>query len=181
MRIAIVGAGISGLVCGHLLHRSHDIRIFEANNYIGGHTNTVSVDTGETQTAVDTGFIVYNDRNYPNFCRILNQIGIKGRPTSMSFSVQCNSSGLEYNGSSLNGLFAQRRNLLRPWYYRLIGDILRFNREAESSLKELDDTVTVAAFLRDRGFSQQFSRYYLLPMGAAIWSCLLYTSPSPRD
>ena len=171
MRIAIVGAGISGLVCGHLLHGSHDIRIFEANDYIGGHTNTVTVDTGGTQTAVDTGFIVYNDRNYPNFCRILDQIGIEGRPTSMSFSVQCKASGLEYNGSSLNGLFAQRRNLLRPWYYRLIGDILRFNREAESSLKELDDTITVGAFLRDRGFSQQFSRYYLLPMGAAIWSC----------
>ena len=171
MRIAIVGAGISGLVCGHLLHGSHDIRIFEANDYIGGHSNTVTVDTGGTQTAVDTGFIVYNDRNYPNFCRILDQIGIEGRPTSMSFSVQCKASGLEYNGSSLNGLFAQRRNLLRPWYYRLIGDILRFNREAESSLKELDDTVTVKAFLRDRGFSQQFSRYYLLPMGAAIWSC----------
>ena len=119
-RIAIVGTGVSGLVVAHKLHPQHDITVYEANDYIGGHTNTVTVDTGGTQTAVDTGFIVYNDRNYPNFCRILDQIGIEGRPTSMSFSVQCKASGLEYNGSSLNGLFAQRRNLLRPWYYRCL-------------------------------------------------------------
>ena len=171
MRIAIIGSGISGLVCAHLLHNGHEITVFEANDYIGGHTNTVRVHLDDEAHDIDTGFIVFNDRNYPNFRMLLNRIGVPSRSTPMSFSVRSDKSGLEYNGSSLNGLFAQRRNLLRPSFYRMINDILRFNRESPVIEESLTDEMTVAEFLNDRGFGTEFARHYLLPMGAAIWSC----------
>lgn len=171
MRIAIVGSGISGLVCAHLLHREHEITVFEANDYVGGHTNTVDVEHAGERHRIDTGFIVFNDRNYPNFTRLLEDLGVTSRPTTMSFSVQCDKSGLEYNGSTLNGLFAQRRNLLRPSFHRMIGEILRFNREGVKDVDSLGEDVTVGDYLELRRYSTDFASHYLLPMGAAIWSC----------
>lgn len=183
MRIAIVGSGISGLVAAHHLHREHDITVFEANAYVGGHTNTVHVDYEGESHAIDTGFIVFNDRTYPNFCRLMDELQVDSRPTSMSFSVRCDRAGLEYNGTSLNGLFSQRRNLFRPSFHRMIRDILRFNRQAprildgdcdsiDQSLRSTSrDDVTIGEYLRRERYSAEFADHYLLPMGAAIWSC----------
>ena len=173
MKIAIVGSGISGLVAASRLHNAHEISVFEANDYVGGHTNTVDIELEGRSYLIDTGFIVFNDRTYPNFCRLMQQLGVASRPTSMSFSVQAGQSGLEYNGTSLAGVFAQKRNLLRPSFYRMLRDILRFNREAPEVLAvDGDDRdATVADFLQANGYSQEFAEHYLLPMGAAIWSC----------
>lgn len=171
MRIAIVGAGISGLLAAYRLHADHDVTLFEANDYPGGHTNTVEVELNGDRYAIDTGFIVFNDRTYPNFIQLLHELGVKSRPTTMSFSVSDDGTGLEYNGHSLNTLFAQRRNLLRPGFYRMLADILRFNREARTLVTDCDDETTVGEFLSRHRFSQAFANQYLLPMGAAIWSC----------
>lgn len=177
MKIAIIGAGISGLTAAWRLHRDHDITVFEANSYPGGHTNTVDVELDGEQHAVDTGFIVFNDWTYPRFISLLEELNVDWLPTSMSFSVRCDSANLEYNGSSLNGLFAQRSNLLRPSFHRMIRDILRFNREAPEHVlqRPATDETTVAEYLQRHGYSREFSEHYLLPMGAAIWSCPLGT------
>lgn len=171
MKIAVIGAGISGLVAAHRLHPEHDITVFEPNDYPGGHTNTVDVALNGERHAIDTGFIVFNDRTYPHFVGLLDELGVGSRPTTMSFSVRDDRTGLEYNGHSLNTLFAQRRNLLRPGFYRLLADILRFNREARRLVAECDDGLTVGEFLSRHGYSDEFVEQYLLPMGAAIWSC----------
>jgi len=145
-----------------------DIGIF----ILGGHTNTIDVKLDGERHAVDTGFIVFNDWTYPSLINLLDELGVASRPTPMSFSVHCENSGLEYNGTSLNGLFAQRRNLVRPAFYRMLRDILRFNQE---SLEVLEDGTsrdqTVGEYLVNRKFSRQFVEHYLLPMGSAIWSC----------
>lgn len=177
MRIAIIGAGISGLTAAYRLSLTHEITLFEANDYPGGHTNTVDVELDGERQAIDTGFIVFNDRTYPNFIQLLEELGVRSQPTSMSFSVRCDAANLEYNGSSLNGLFAQRRNLLRPSFYRMLADIVRFNREAPGlalSRPETDET-TVREFLVRQRYSREFAEHYLLPMGAAIWSCPIGT------
>ncbi len=171
MRIAIIGSGISGLVAAYKLHDRHEITVFEANDYIGGHTNTVSVERDGEQHSVDTGFIVFNDRTYPNFCELLDELGVASQPTSMSFSVHCDRTGLEYNGTSLNGLFCQRLNLFRPRFHKMLADIMRFNRESVGLLADPECTVTVSDYLHDNDYSQQFAEHYLLPMGSAIWSC----------
>lgn len=171
MKIAIIGTGISGLMCGHLLHPQHDITLFEANNYIGGHTHTVNVEVQGRSYDIDTGFIVHNDRTYPNFIRLLRDLDVEALSTSMSFSVRCDRSRTEYNGTSLNGVFAQRGNLFRPSFHRMLRDILRFNREAPSFLDGGNDDMTVGQYLREHQYSTQFANLYLLPMGAAIWSC----------
>lgn len=171
MRIAIIGTGISGLVAASKLHQQHDMTVFEANDYVGGHTNTVDVELGDQHYAVDTGFIVFNDRTYPNFCQLMQELKVESRPTTMSFSVRSEAENLEYNGSSLNGLFAQRRNLLRPKFYRMVADILRFNRESLELLDGDNDAITVKEYLREKNYSTQFADHYLLPLGAAIWSC----------
>ncbi len=170
MKIAIVGTGIAGNVAAYHLNREHDITVFEANDYIGGHTNTVSVDEDGRQLAIDTGFIVFNDRTYPAFTRLLDELGQTSKRSVMSFSVRSARCGLEYNGSSLNGLFAQRRNLLRPRFMRMIRDILRFNGEARSALDGLSPDATVGAYLAANGYSAEFKDDYLVPMAAAIWS-----------
>jgi len=177
MQIAIIGAGISGLTAAYRLSATHDITLFEANDYLGGHTNTVDVEVDGERHAIDTGFIVFNDRTYPNFIALLDELGVRSRPTSMSFSVRCDAANLEYNGSSLNGLFAQRRNLVRPGFYRMLADILRFNREAPELVlnRSATDETTVGEYLAQQRYSREFSEYYLLPMGAAIWSCPLGT------
>ena len=170
MKIAIVGTGIAGNVAAHYLNRQHDITVFEANDYIGGHTNTVEVEEDGRRIAVDTGFIVFNDRTYPNFVRLLDELGQSSQSSVMSFSVRSAASGLEYNGSSLNGLFAQRRNLLRPSFIRMIRDILRFNDEAPAALHDVADEVTVGSYLTSNAYSAAFMDDYLVPMAAAIWS-----------
>ncbi len=175
MKIAVIGAGISGLVAAYRLCPKHDITVFEANNYPGGHTNTVEVELDGERHAIDTGFIVFNDWTYPNFIGLLDELGVASRSTTMSFSVRDDRSGLEYNGHSLNTLFAQRRNLLRPSFYRMLADILRFNREARNLVTKGNDEITVGEFLLQHRFSEDFARYYLLPMGAAIWSCPIGT------
>ncbi len=173
MKIAIIGAGISGLTAAYRLGLAHDITLFEANDYLGGHTNTVEVELGGERQVIDTGFIVFNDWTYPKFIELLNELGVRSQPTSMGFSVRCDATNLEYNGSSINGLFAQRRNLVRPSFYRMLGDIVRFNRDAPElvlSHPETDET-TVGEFLAKQRYSREFAEHYLLPMGAAIWSC----------
>ncbi|MCA8972813.1 MAG: FAD-dependent oxidoreductase, partial [Planctomycetes bacterium] len=155
-RIAIVGAGVSGLVCAYLLHETHDVVVYEASDWIGGHTHTVDVRDAAGVHPVDTGFIVFNEPNYPEFAALLAELGVASRPTSMSFSVRCDRSGIEYNGTSLDRLFAQRRNLVRPDFLRMVRDILRFHREAREALAWPDRTVTVADFAAERGYSPAF-------------------------
>ncbi len=145
--------------------------MFEANQYIGGHTNTIEVELNGECHAVDTGFIVFNDRTYPNFTRILNELHIQSQPTQMSFSMKCHRSGLEYRGADLNGFFAQRRNLLNPRFYRLLKDILRFNRACLSLMKSGDEEMTVSEYMTRGKYSNEFRHQYFLPMGSAIWSC----------
>ena len=173
MKVAIIGAGISGLTAAYRLSATHDITVFEANDYPGGHTNTVDIELDGEHHAIDTGFIVFNDWTYPNFIALLNELNVKSLPTSMSFSVRCDSANLEYNGSSLNGLFSQRSNLIRPAFYRMLRDILRFNKEACGLMlsNSVSDETTVAEFLRRNNYSREFADHYLLPMGSAIWSC----------
>jgi predicted NAD/FAD-binding protein len=170
MKIAIVGAGISGLLTARLLCKDHDIQVFESCDYAGGHTHTVPFEAFGNQYAVDTGFMVFNHRTYPHFMRMLKLLGIPSRSSDMSFSVRCGRCGLEYQGSSLNGLFAQRRNLFRASFHRMLLDILRFNRSARELLREEGETLELGEYLARGRFSRQFIDHYLVPMGAAIWS-----------
>ena len=170
MKIAIIGTGIAGNVAAYRLSRDHDITVFEADSRIGGHTNTVDVVAAGRNWAVDTGFIVFNDVTYPNFISLLDELGVESQASDMSFSVRSETNGLEYNGASLNALFAQRRNLLRPSFYRMLTDILRFNREAPALLDQPDSTVTLGEYLESNRYSAQFIDHYIVPMGAAIWS-----------
>ncbi len=170
MKIAIVGTGISGLVAAYLLQREHDIVVFESNTYVGGHTHTVPVEWEGATYPVDTGFIVFNDWTYPHFLRLLQRLGVASQPSAMSFSVRCDATGLEYNGTSINALFAQRRNLFRPSFYRMIRDVLRFNRIAPGLLARVDVQTTLGGYLHAGRYSEEFIRHYLIPMGAAIWS-----------
>lgn len=171
VRIAVIGSGISGLVCARLLHGEHEITVFEAAGHVGGHAHTLSVEVDGEQHELDTGFLVYNDRTYPVFSQMLRDLSVETMPTSMSFSVRVDKSGLEYNGTSLNGVFAQRRNALRPSFLRMLIDITRFNRNGPRDIERLPHDRTVGAYLADGKYSRAFAEHYLLPMGAAIWSC----------
>lgn len=170
MKIAVVGSGISGLVCAHVLSSRHEITMFEARDRLGGHTHTVDVEAADGTHAVDTGFIVHNDWTYPNFIALMNQLGVRRQKSSMSFSVHDEQSGLEYNPSDLNGVYAQRRNLVNPGFQRMLLEILRFNRQAPELLEQQDPGPTLGQYLQDRGYSQRFIHHYILPMGCAIWS-----------
>jgi predicted NAD/FAD-binding protein len=170
MRIAVVGTGIAGNVAAYHLSREHDITVFEAESHIGGHTHTHDVELDGNRHAIDTGFIVFNDWTYPRFIELLTDLGVEAIDSEMSFSVKCARTGLEYNGTSLNGLFAQRRNLLRPAFWRMLRDILRFNREAPALLTPDAADVSLGQYLRANSYSRQFVERYLIPMGAAIWS-----------
>ena len=172
VNIAVIGAGISGLACAYYLHREHRVDVFEAANRIGGHTATVDVAVGGRRFAVDTGFIVYNDWTYPNFIALLDELGISGKATGMSFSVSDRESGLEYAGSGLNTLFSQRRRLFSPRFWGMLRDILRFNRASVSDLENgaIDSAMSLGEYLQRGGYGDAFTRQYLIPMGSAIWS-----------
>jgi uncharacterized protein len=171
MRIAIVGTGVSGLVAAHMLHDRHEISVFEASDRIGGHVNTVEVEDEDGSThRVDTGFIVYNERNYPLFTTLLSRLGVETQPSDMSFSVRCDRTGLEYNGSTIRRLFAQKRNLLSPGFHRMLLDIVRFNREAGPAARNGAARLTLGQYVRGAGYSARLADHYLLPMGSALWS-----------
>jgi predicted NAD/FAD-binding protein len=170
MRIAIIGAGISGLVTAHLTGREHDVTVFEALDYAGGHTNTVRVDTPDQTHEVDTGFIVFNDRNYPNFERLLERLGVASQPSSMTFSVSDGRGDFEYNGSSPNGLFAKRAHLVTPWFHRMIADMARFNRAARALLRSEDDGPPLGQWLEHQRFSRPFIDRLIVPQASAVWS-----------
>ena len=170
MKIAVVGTGISGNVAAYYLNKNHDITVFEANDYIGGHTHTHDIELNGKQFSVDSGFIVFNYKTYPNFTRLLSELGVEEQLSTMSFGVKCEKTGLEYMGSTINSLFAQRRNLLRPSFWKMIGDILRFNREATTLIETQGDDITLGDYLQRGNYSQIFIDYYLVPMAAAVWS-----------
>jgi predicted NAD/FAD-binding protein len=170
MKIAVIGTGIAGNVAARHLCTEHDITVFEAAGHIGGHTHTHDITLRGKTHAIDTGFIVFNDWTYPNFIALLEEIGATALPTEMSFSSRCEASGIEYNGASLNKLFSQRRNLLRPAFHAMIRDILRFNRESRELLDNSDAELTLGRYLVDNNYGRLFVNNYIIPMGAAIWS-----------
>ncbi len=172
MKIAIIGSGISGMTCAHLLQHDHHVTLLEQNDYLGGHTATNQLEIEGKSYAVDSGFIVFNDRTYPLFNKLLAKLGIQAQPTEMSFSVVNPELGLQYNGHNLNTLFAQRSNVFKPHFYKFISEILRFNKLAKQAV-DAEPSLSVGQFLTEHGFSTMFQENYLLPMGAAIWSSTL--------
>jgi predicted NAD/FAD-binding protein len=170
MKIAVVGAGVSGLVAAYLLNEDHEVTVFEAGAHAGGHARTVDAEMDGAIHPVDVGFVVFNETTYPSFVRLLGKLGVASRPTSMSFGVRCDRTGIEYCGTSLDTVFAQRRNLVRPSFLRMLRDILRFNREAKELLDLGIAAPTLGELVRERGYSREFLDHYLVPMVAAIWS-----------
>jgi len=174
-RIAIVGSGIAGLTCAYKLSKQHEVTLFEANNYAGGHTATIDVQVEGKDYAVDTGFIVFNDRTYPRFQRLLAELEVDYQPTQMSFSVQNPTDKLIYNGHTLNTLFCQRKNILSPRFWGFVRQILRFNANCKALYADPDalEGKTLGEYLSEEKFSEFFAQNYILPMGAAIWSSSL--------
>lgn len=170
MKVAVVGAGIAGMVAAHELAKSHTVDVFEAGAYPGGHTDTHRIQIQGKSYSVDSGFIVYNEENYPHFCRFLDELGVPGRHTEMSFSVSNQASGLEYNPADLTRLFCQRRNLINPRFYRMLWDLMRFYREAPALLQQPDNALTLGDFLHQQGYGKAFIDDHLLPMACALWS-----------
>jgi predicted NAD/FAD-binding protein len=170
-RIAVVGAGIAGLASAYLLARRHQVTLFEADGYAGGHTNTVDVELDGQRHPVDTGFLVFNDRTYPNLIALFDELGVQSHRTDMSFSVSLDGGRLEWAGTNLNTVFAQRQNLLSPAFLCMLRDILRFNASALAQLDRASRTrCSVGELLTEGGYGMRFQRHYLLPMAAAIWS-----------
>ena len=170
MRVAIVGAGISGLVVAHLLRSHHAVTVFEAAAYAGGHTNTVRVDTAHETHQIDTGFMVFNDRNYPNFERLLRRLGVAWQASDMSFSVSEADGGFEYSSGSPNGLYATRRNLVTPAFHRMVVELGRFHRAAHRLLARDDSGLTLREWLEQERFSRQFVERLIVPQVSAVWS-----------
>jgi predicted NAD/FAD-binding protein len=170
MKIAVIGTGIAGNVAAYHLARDHDITVYEANDYIGGHTHTHDIEWRGSHYAVDSGFIVFNRETYPNFIRLLDELGVEAQPSNMSFGVKCERTGLEYKGGTLNELFAQRRNLFRPGFHRMLRDILRFFRESRELLDSWDESLTLGSYLAANRYGREFIEQFIIPMGAAIWS-----------
>ncbi|HEY7890963.1 MAG TPA: FAD-dependent oxidoreductase [Solirubrobacteraceae bacterium] len=168
MRIAIIGAGVSGLVCAHMLHRDHELVVFEAGDHAGGHANTVHVETEAGAYDLDTGFIVYNDRNYQGFERLLGELGVATQPSQMSFGVS-DGADFEYNGASPNGLFASRRQAITPSFHRMIADLVRFNRDARRLLASGEDP-SLQDWLAQRCYSEAFVERLIVPQATAVWS-----------
>ena len=172
MKIAIIGSGISGLTTAYLLNRKHDITVYEYENYIGGHTHTVKVELKGKPYQVDTGFIVFNNRTYPNFNKLIDQLGVKKVPTQMGFGVKSDRTGIEYSTTSINHLFAQRRNLVNKVFIQMLHGILRFNKQLTTALAEnrLDANISLGEYLNMYKYSQYFMDHFITPMGSAIWS-----------
>lgn len=170
MRIAVIGSGISGLGCAWALSRRHEMTLFEANDYLGGHTHTHRVQIGNRQLAIDTGFIVYNERHYPLLTRLFAELGVCSQPTTMSFSVHSAASGLQYSAASADALFCQRRNLLSPRFWAMLRDLLRFYREAPAILQQPLPGPTLGEYLAGNGYGAAFRDEHLVPMAAALWS-----------
>jgi len=169
--IAVVGTGIAGLSAAWLLNQRHDVTVYEQNDYVGGHSNTASVTIEDREIDVDTGFIVYNPSNYPNLVALFEHLDVPTKLSDMSFSASLDNGSLEYSGTDLNGLFAQRRNIARPRFLRMLNDLLRFYRQVptltdDEALRDL----SLGDFLRQEGYGEPFIRDHLMPMGAAIWS-----------
>ncbi|MBC7190918.1 FAD-dependent oxidoreductase [Marinobacter sp.] len=170
--IAVIGAGVSGLTSAWLLSEKYHVEVFEAADYAGGHTNTENIELGGKTWPVNTGFIVFNDWTYPNFIRLMERLGVAWEDSAMSFSVDSSATGLQYNGTSLNTLFAQRRNLLNLPFLNMVREILRFNHETRADLQNerIGDSETLGEYLNRNGYSRYFRNHYIVPMGAAIWS-----------
>jgi predicted NAD/FAD-binding protein len=170
MRIAVIGSGISGMVAASRLHRHHEVTVFEAGSHVGGHTHTVDVLWQGRHYAIDTGFIVFNDWTYPRFIALLNELGVPYQNSNMSFSLRDERNGLEYNGTTVNTLFAQRLNALRPSFLMLIADILRFNKRSLELLAGSDEALTLGEYLEANRYSRAFREQFIVPMGMSIWS-----------
>lgn len=172
MKIAVIGGGVGGITASFLLQKEHEVTLFEKNNYVGGHTNTVVIEKGPDEgTPVDTGFIVLNNKNYPTFNLLLSELGVPIRDSNMSFSYYAETSGFQYSSNFPDGLFAQRRNLLRPSFWRMIIDILRFNQDSRRRLREGSlARISLGEYLKAGGYSKMFVEKYVTAMGAAIWS-----------
>ena len=173
MKVAIVGSGISGLMSAYLLRDLHDVTVFEANDYVGGHTHTVPVEFEGSRVEVDTGFIVFNNKNYPNFTRLLSELDVASQPTTMSFGVRIDKDNIEYRGSSLNSVFAQRRNIANPKFLAMLSDVIKFNKAATQLVESETSAVeagTLGDFAAELGLSKQFLEWFLAPFGSAVWS-----------
>ncbi len=170
MKIAIIGSGISGLTAAYLINKKHKIKVFEANDYIGGHTHTHEINLDNKVWNVDSGFIVYNENTYPNFIKLLNQLNVESQISSMGFSVKSIKNNFEYAGNSLNSLFAQKKNYFNFSFYRMLYQINRFNKESQIDLSKLDYSKTLKEYLQENKYSKEFIQFYIIPMGAAIWS-----------
>jgi uncharacterized protein len=171
-RIAIIGSGISGLASAYYLSHKHEVFVFECESRLGGHTHTVTVDSSQGPLPVDTGFIVHNDRTYPNLIKLLTELGVARVDSDMSFAVSCRKTGYEYSSRGLRGYFAQRQNLLRPRPYRLYGEMRRFNRDAVKLLQHPEaESRKLGEYLDEQCYSEEFREFYLFPMAAAVWSC----------
>ena len=171
LKIAVVGTGIAGMSAAWLLNQRHEITVYEKCTRIGGHSNTVDVPTKRGTTPVDTGFIVYNERNYPNLTALFEYLGVPTKESDMSFAASLDGGKFEYSGSNLNGLFGQRVNIIRPHFWRMVVDLMRFYREAPAFLDEIEASdISLGDFLRSRNYSESLINDHLLPMGAAIWS-----------
>lgn len=168
--IAVIGSGISGLSAAWLLSQTQNVTVFERNARLGGHANTIEATTPEGQIAVDTGFIVYNEQNYPNLTAFFDHLGVPTAPSWMSFAVSIGEGQREYSGEYLNGLFGQRRNIIRPEHWRLVSDIMRFFRKAEQQIATCQDDLSIGQFLDRFGYSRIFIQDHILPISAAIWS-----------
>jgi predicted NAD/FAD-binding protein len=169
MRVAVIGAGISGLAAAFYLSRKHDVWLIEKDGRIGGHTNTVSVETERGPLAIDTGFIVHNDRTYPNLVKLFDELGVEPMASDMSFAVACQQTGFEYSSRGFAGFFAQKTNLLRREHYRLLGEIVRFNREAPRWL-DRTESLTLGEVMDEGRYAPVFTERYLYPMACAVWS-----------
>ena len=169
-KIAVIGGGISGMTSAWMLHKRHDVTLFQNQDFLGGHTHTHEFKADGQVWPVDSGFIVYNDRTYPNFIRLLDRLGVQGRATTMSFSVMSERDNLEYNGTSLNALFAQRSNLIRPRFWRMIKGIMAFNAECKQIVKGPATDETLGSFLKRHNFPSELGVFYIKPMTAAVWS-----------
>jgi predicted NAD/FAD-binding protein len=171
MRIAIIGSGVSGLTAAHLLHRCHDITVFEARDRVGGHVRTIDVTGADGRPhAIDIGFIVFNEVNYPLFSRLLDELGVESQPSDMSFGVRSDRSGLEYSSSTVRSMFAQPVNLIRPSFHSMIHGILRFHREAGPAIRNGAGSLSLGEYLDRAGYSPRLAEDFLKPMGSALWS-----------